>query len=97
MLCIVMSPFLRETHHLHKLLICTEVLSLLKLHVCKKGVKVSFVLSDQWYVRKTSLFSCTQSRVEESNHAWERALQPPCSILGIKAPPVVYFKEIIVN
>ena len=97
MLCIVMSPFLCETHHLHKLLICTEVLSLLKLHVCKKGVEVSFVLSDQWCVRKASLFSCTQSRVEESSHAQKRALQSPCSILGIKAPPVVYFKEIIVN
>lgn len=39
MLFTVMGSFLHETHHLYKLPICTEMPSLLKLHVWKKEVK----------------------------------------------------------
>lgn len=60
-----------------KLLICTEVLSLLKLHVCKKGVEVSFVLSDQWCARKASLLSCTLVQFHLQVHVsqeWRKAI-----------------------
>lgn len=58
MLFTVMGSFLHETHHLYKLPICTEMPSLLKLHVWKKEVKW-ILYSDLRSVRESFRLPCT--------------------------------------